>query len=68
VASRLPFDERVLEWPLGLSHLVEPVFDSLPDVLFFIKDVQARYVWVNKTLAVLAQQPPTGLSHAIHSR
>ncbi len=36
-----------------LSHfmLLEPVFDALPDVAFFVKDEQARYVMVNQTLA-----------------
>ncbi|MGF6597146.1 AraC-like DNA-binding protein [Paraburkholderia sp. GAS448] len=36
-----------------LSHftLLEPVFDAMPDVVFFIKDTQARYVLVNRTLA-----------------
>jgi len=28
----------------------EPLFDALPDVVFFVKDDQARYVLVNKTL------------------
>ncbi|OWW22758.1 AraC family transcriptional regulator [Noviherbaspirillum denitrificans] len=28
----------------------EPLFDALPDVVFFVKDAQARYVLVNKTL------------------
>lgn len=27
-----------------------PLFDSLPDVVFFVKDTEARYVAVNKTL------------------
>jgi PAS domain S-box-containing protein len=27
-----------------------PLFDSLPDVVFFVKDTKARYVAVNKTL------------------
>ncbi|XHO05030.1 HTH-type transcriptional activator RhaR [Ralstonia syzygii] len=31
--------------------LLEPVFDALPDVAFFVKDEQARYVMVNQTLA-----------------
>jgi AraC-like DNA-binding protein len=28
----------------------EPLFDALPDVVFFVKDVQGRYVVVNHTL------------------
>ncbi|WP_019938133.1 AraC family transcriptional regulator [Bordetella sp. FB-8] len=31
--------------------LLEPVFDTLPDVVFFVKDNQARYVLANRTLA-----------------
>jgi AraC-like DNA-binding protein len=36
-----------------LSHftLLEPVFDAMPDVVFFVKDAQARYALVNRTLA-----------------
>jgi AraC-like DNA-binding protein len=30
---------------------LEPVFDALPEVVFFIKDAQARYALVNRTLA-----------------
>jgi AraC-like DNA-binding protein len=31
--------------------LLEPLFDAMPDVVFFVKDHQARYVLVNSTLA-----------------
>ncbi|CAJ9974675.1 AraC family transcriptional regulator [Burkholderia pseudomallei] len=36
-----------------LAHFaqLEPVFDALPDVAFFVKDVRARYALVNRTLA-----------------
>jgi AraC-like DNA-binding protein/PAS domain-containing protein len=36
-----------------LSHftLLEPVFDAMPDVVFFVKDAHARYALVNRTLA-----------------
>ena len=36
-----------------LSHftLLEPVFDAMPDVVFFVKDAEARYALVNRTLA-----------------
>jgi PAS domain S-box-containing protein len=44
-------DEQFLQGLLGSPNLLEQVFDRLPDVLFFIKDMEARYVWVNKTLA-----------------
>jgi AraC-like DNA-binding protein len=32
--------------------LLEPLFDAMPDVVFFVKDDKARYVIVNTTLAV----------------
>jgi AraC-like DNA-binding protein len=31
--------------------LLEPVFDAMPDVVFFVKDGHARYVLANRTLA-----------------
>ncbi|PXW17540.1 AraC family transcriptional regulator [Paraburkholderia caballeronis] len=31
--------------------VLEPVFDAMPDVVFFVKDHEARYVLVNTTLA-----------------
>ncbi|WP_293040830.1 AraC family transcriptional regulator [Paraburkholderia sp.] len=31
--------------------LLEPVFDTMPDVAFFVKDREARYVFANTTLA-----------------
>lgn len=34
----------------GIAQL-EPLFDELPDVVFFIKDAQGRYLVVNQTLA-----------------
>ncbi|WP_271410503.1 AraC family transcriptional regulator [Pseudomonas sp. Q1-7] len=34
----------------GLEQIV-PLLDAMPDVVFFIKDPQARYVLVNQTLA-----------------
>lgn len=43
-------EEQLLQCVLGPSNFLEQVFDRLPDVLFFIKDVEARYLWVNKTL------------------
>ncbi|WP_397449340.1 helix-turn-helix domain-containing protein [Pseudomonas sp. NA-150] len=30
---------------------IAPLFDAMPDVVFFIKDLQARYVLANQTLA-----------------
>ena len=32
------------------TFFAEPLFDALPDVVFFVKDAQARYVVVNQTL------------------
>ena len=36
-----------------LAHftLLEPIFDAMPDVVFFVKDEHARYALVNRTLA-----------------
>lgn len=36
-----------------LAHfsLLEPLFDAMPDVVFFVKDLDARYVIANTTLA-----------------
>jgi AraC-like DNA-binding protein len=36
-----------------LDHfmLLAPVFDAMPDVVFFVKDEEARYAMVNRTLA-----------------
>ena len=36
-----------------LAHftLLEPIFDAMPDVVFFVKDAHARYALVNRTLA-----------------
>jgi AraC-like DNA-binding protein len=42
----------------SMQHMVahfsqlEPLFDAMPDVVFFVKDDQARYVIVNSTLVV----------------
>lgn len=39
--------------PQIVAHfsLLEPVFDAMPDVVFFVKDTAARYVLANRTLA-----------------
>jgi AraC-like DNA-binding protein len=39
--------------PEMVAHfaLLEPVFDAMPDVVFFVKDERARYVIANRTLA-----------------
>jgi len=49
-AVRTALDEHLIEWVLRTPLLVEEVFDSLPDVLFYIKDSDGRYLWVNATL------------------
>ncbi|MDB6145040.1 MAG: helix-turn-helix domain protein [Pseudomonas sp.] len=36
---------------LAALQPITPLFDAMPGVVFFIKDVQARYVLVNQTLA-----------------
>lgn len=36
---------------LAEPFTAEAVFDQLPDIVFFIKDVEGRYVCVNRTLA-----------------
>lgn len=43
-------DGQVLEWLARTPGLVEALFDGLPDVLFYIKDVEGRYLWANRTL------------------
>ena len=36
---------------LAEPFTAEPVFDQLPDIVFFIKDIEGRYICVNRTLA-----------------
>ncbi|MFJ3481917.1 helix-turn-helix domain-containing protein [Pseudomonas sp. NPDC090202] len=40
-----------LDQLLSSLERVAPLFDALPDVVFFVKDAQARYALVNQTLA-----------------
>ncbi|WP_053145219.1 AraC family transcriptional regulator [Pseudomonas sp. P97.38] len=40
-----------LETLLGSLHAIAPLLDTLADVVFFIKDREARYAFVNQTLA-----------------
>ncbi|QLC73892.1 AraC family transcriptional regulator [Pseudomonas sp. LPB0260] len=35
---------------LGSLQLIAPLLDAMPDLVFFIKDTEARYVLVNQTL------------------
>lgn len=46
----MPAGEQFLEWLSRPASLFAQVFDCLPDVLFYIKDAQGRYLWVNRTL------------------
>ena len=43
-------DRQVVEWLTRTPGLVEALFDGLPDVLFYIKDTEGRYLWANQTL------------------
>ena len=43
-------DKQVLDWLTRTPGLVEALFDGLPDVLFYIKDTEGRYLWANQTL------------------
>lgn len=43
-------DGQVLEWLTRTPGLVEAMFDGLPDVLFYVKDAEGRYLWANRTL------------------
>jgi PAS domain S-box-containing protein len=46
----MPIDEHLMGWVTATPNLLEQVFDSLPDVLFYMKDAQGRYLWANATL------------------
>jgi AraC-like DNA-binding protein len=59
-AAHATGDAAALQAPAGVSslhamlqhfRLLEPVFDSMPDIVFFVKDEEARYALVNRTLA-----------------
>jgi hypothetical protein len=43
-------DKQVQEWLTRTPGLVEALFDGLPDVLFYVKDDEGRYLWANQTL------------------
>ncbi|CAB3685332.1 AraC family transcriptional regulator [Paraburkholderia rhynchosiae] len=51
LAHQLSPDEATLSDMLSHFRQLEPVFDALPDVVFFVKDAHARYALVNRTLA-----------------
>ena len=48
--GKMRIEPQTLEWLARTPGLVEELFDGLPNVLFYIKDTQGRYLWVNKTL------------------
>ena len=51
LAHQFSPDETTLSGMLSHFGQLEPVFDALPDVVFFVKDADARYALVNRTLA-----------------
>ena len=46
------FQKQTLTWLVGTPGLLGEMFDSLPTVMFYVKDLAGRYVWANKTLIV----------------
>ena len=46
----MTLDDNLLTWVVKTPDLLEQVFDCLPDVLFYIKDTEGRYLWVNAAL------------------
>ena len=48
---RAPPSASTLEVMLQHFRLLEPVFDAMPDIVFFVKDEEARYALVNRALA-----------------
>lgn len=51
VALHEPPGASTFESMLAHFRLLEPVFDAMPDIVFFIKDHEARYALVNRALA-----------------
>jgi AraC-like DNA-binding protein len=43
-------EPKTMEWLARTPGLLEELFDGLPNVLFYIKDANGRYLWANKTL------------------
>jgi len=46
----MQLDKQVQDWLTRTPGLVESLFDALPDVLFYVKDLEGRYLWANRTL------------------
>ena len=51
VRDHLPAGRESLAAAIADPFFAEILFDTLPDVVFFIKDMQGRYLVVNRTLA-----------------
>jgi AraC-like DNA-binding protein len=49
--GQLAADRSSLSEMVAHFTLLEPVFDAMPDIAFFIKDTESRYVLANLTLA-----------------
>lgn len=43
-------DRPMYDWFARTPGLIEAIFDGLPDVLFYVKDREGRYLWANQTL------------------
>jgi PAS domain S-box-containing protein len=43
-------DLQALEWLAHTPGVLQGLFDGLPDVLFYVKDLEGRYLWGNRTL------------------
>lgn len=49
-ADALRLNKDLLSCIVQTPCLMEQIFDSLPDVLFYIKDIEGRYLWTNTAL------------------
>lgn len=47
-------ERQVQEWLTRTPGLIEALFDGLPDVMFYVKDTEGRYLWANQTLVARA--------------
>ncbi|MFM0212432.1 AraC family transcriptional regulator [Paraburkholderia sediminicola] len=51
LALPIPGDHTTLSHLVAHFEILEPIFDAMQDVVFFVKDTDARYVLANATLA-----------------
>jgi hypothetical protein len=51
LVSHVGGDRCVMKDILAHFCMIEPLFDAMPDVVFFVKDNEARYLLANQTLA-----------------